>query len=91
MHSLTSGIRKVFIEYNRDLADYVYETEKLASLAGKKLHGKRNHINKFKALYPDWSYEPLNDDNVEDCFQMALKWRNKNGCEDDPEKMQRCA
>ena len=64
----------------------MYETEKLASLAGKKLHGKRNHINKFKALYPDWSYEPLNDDNVEDCFQMALKWRNKNGCEDDPEK-----
>ena len=78
--------KKFFIEYNRDLADYVYETEKLASLAGKKLHGKRNHINKFKALYPDWSYEPLNDDNVEDCFQMALKWRNKNGCEDDPEK-----
>ena len=78
--------KKFFIEYKRDLADYVYETEKLASLAGKKLHGKRNHINKFKALYPDWSYEPLNDDNVEDCFQMALKWRNKNGCEDDPEK-----
>ena len=39
-----------------------------------------------RLLYPDWSYEPLNDDNVEDCFQMALKWRNKNGCEDDPEK-----
>ena len=30
--------KKFFIEYNRDLADYVYETEKLASLAGKKLH-----------------------------------------------------
>lgn len=74
------------IEYNRDLADYVYETEKLAILAGKKLHGKRNHINKFKALYPDWTYETLSDDNVEDCFQMALKWRNQNGCEDDPEK-----
>lgn len=27
--------KKFFIEYNRDLADYVYETEKLASLAGK--------------------------------------------------------
>lgn len=74
------------VEYNRDLADYVYETEKLATLAGKKLHGKRNHINKFKSLYEDWSYEPLNDANVEDCFQMALKWRNQNGCEDDPEK-----
>ena len=67
------------------LMEYCKEKD-VPSLAGKKLHGKRNHINKFKALYPDWSYEPLNDDNVEDCFQMALKWRNKNGCEDDPEK-----
>ena len=74
------------IEYDRDSADYVYETEKLATLAGKKLHGKRNHINKFKTLYPDWTYEKLSDDNVEECFQMALKWRNQNGCEDDPEK-----
>ena len=74
------------IRYDRDAADYVYETEELATLAGKKLHGKRNHINKFKALYPDWSYESLNDDNVEECFQMALKWRNQNGCDDDAEK-----
>ena len=74
------------IRYDRDAAGYVYETEKLATLAGKKLHGKRNHINKFKALYPDWSYESLNDDNVEECFQMALKWRNQNGCDDDAEK-----
>lgn len=67
-------------------ADYVYETEKLATLGRKKLHGKRNHINKFKALYPDWSYEPLDDGNVEECFQVALKWRNQNGCDEDEEK-----
>lgn len=74
------------VEYDRDIADYVYESEKLATLAGKKLHAKRNHINKFKALYPDWTYEELNDGNVEECFQMALKWRNQNGCEEDIEK-----
>lgn len=74
------------IAYVRDIADYIYETEKLATLAGKKLHGKRNHINKFKKTYPDWSYEPLCDENMEECFQMALKWRNANGCEEDPEK-----
>lgn len=75
------------ITYNRDLADYVYESEKLISLAGKKLHGKRNHINKFKALYEGrWAYEPLSKDTLEECFQMALVWRNENSCEDDPEK-----
>lgn len=74
------------IEYNRDLADYVYETEKLTTLAGKKLHGKRNHINKFRQLYENWSYERITDANVEECFQMALKWREEHGCETDDEK-----
>ncbi|WP_251389073.1 DUF2156 domain-containing protein [Mediterraneibacter agrestimuris] len=74
------------VEYDRDEADYVYEREKLATLSGKKLHGKRNHINKFKALYENWSYESLSDDNVEECFQMALAWRSQNGCEEDTQK-----
>lgn len=75
------------IEYDEDSADYVYESEKLATLSGKKLHAKRNHINKFKKMYEDrWSYEPLTKENLEDCFQMALKWRNENGCEEDKEK-----
>ena len=74
------------IEYDRDIADYVYESEKLATLSGKKLHAKRNHINKFKATFEDWSYETLTEDNIEECFQMALKWREQNGCEEDEEK-----
>ena len=78
---------KFQIEYNRDLSDYVYETEKLQSLKGKSYHGKRNYINRFKINFQDnWQYEKLTDDNVEDCFQMALKWRNLNGCDDDPDK-----
>lgn len=78
---------KFEIEYDRDSADYIYETEKLITLSGKKYHGKRNHINRFKELYPDWSYESITKDNVEECFQMALKWRNINGCEEDSEKL----
>ncbi len=75
------------IEYDRDSADYVYESEKLVTLSGKKLHSKRNHINKFKALYGGrWSYEAITAGNVEECFQMALKWRDQNGCEDDADK-----
>lgn len=74
------------ITYDRDYADYVYEAEKLRTLSGKKYHGKKNHINKFKALYPDWGYEPITKDNLEECFQMGLRWRELNGCEEDEEK-----
>ena len=74
------------IEFNRDIADYIYESQSLATLAGKKLHAKRNHINKFKATHENWSYESMSTENVEECFQMALKWRNDNGCEENVEK-----
>lgn len=77
---------KYQIVYDRDGADYIYESEKLCTLSGKKLHGKRNHINKFKATFQNWSYEKMTDSNLEECFQMALKWRNENGCEEDEEK-----
>lgn len=77
---------KLKIEYDRDVADYVYETEKLITLAGKKYHGKRNHINKFRELYPDWVYEKITDENLDDAFQMALKWRHENACDQDEEK-----
>ncbi|MCP1102299.1 hypothetical protein M2454_001827 [Aequitasia blattaphilus] len=78
---------KFQIEYVRDVADYVYEQEKLATLAGKKLHGKRNHINKFlKVNEGRWAYEPMSKENLEDCFQMNLKWCQQKGCFEDEEQ-----
>lgn len=74
------------ITYDRDIADYIYESEKLSTLAGKKLHAKRNHINKFKAEHENWCYETMTENNLEECFQMALKWRSENGCDEDREK-----
>ena len=77
---------KFQIEYFRQDADYIYEREKLANLSGKKYHGKKNHVNKFRKTYPDWQYEPITDENVEECFQMALTWRSRNGCDEEVEK-----
>lgn len=74
------------ISYNRDYADYVYETEALQTLAGKKLHGKRNHVNQFLRKHTDWQYEAIDADNREEVFQMAQRWRTENGCNDDEEK-----
>ena len=77
---------KYSIEFDRDVADYIYEVSQLTSLAGKKLHGKRNHINKFKENNPDWSYETLNDENLEECLQMAEEWKAINLCGEKGEK-----
>lgn len=72
-------------EYDRDIADYLYSSESLATLKGKKLHGKRNHINRFKAEH-DWSYEPLNDENALETITMLMEWKMKNCSEEDEEE-----
>lgn len=74
------------IKYHRKNADYIYEAESLGSLAGKKLHAKRNHIHRFVQNYPEWIYEEINDDNVDDCIEMAQKWRIQNRCDEDAAK-----
>ncbi|MBD5544476.1 MAG: DUF2156 domain-containing protein [Lachnospiraceae bacterium] len=77
---------KFQIEYDRDAADYIYESEKLITLSGKKLHSKRNHLNRFKEEHSDWQYEAITSDNRQECLEMAKKWRELNGCEEDEEK-----
>ena len=41
--------------------DYLYHTEELASFAGRRYSGQRNHINKFRRDYPDAEFTPLTD------------------------------
>lgn len=64
---------RFLIEGDRDDYDYIYSTEKLSKLAGKKLHGKRNHIARFKDG-DDWSYEPMTPENLEECRTMTYTW-----------------
>jgi hypothetical protein len=59
---------------NRDLADYIYEREKLVKLPGKKYHGKRNHIARFKDA-DDWCYEPITEENRQDAYAMMQEWK----------------
>lgn len=71
-----------FVE-NRDDWDYIYSLDKLISLSGKKLHGKRNHIARFKDS-GDWSYEEMSPANLDECWQMNVEWCKLNGCGSDP-------
>ena len=59
---------------NRDYYDYVYETAALASLAGRKLQSKRNHINRFIEEYPDWRCEPITAENLGECQALCTAW-----------------
>ena len=54
--------------------DYVYARESLATLKGKKLHGKRNHINKFLSKYPDYEYRKLDPSMTADCIALYDQW-----------------
>ncbi len=64
----------LYICEDEDVFDYVYKTEKLASLSGKKLHSKRNHINKFKALYTNYEYKKIQADDADALYNQAKKW-----------------
>ncbi|MBR5485643.1 MAG: DUF2156 domain-containing protein [Oscillospiraceae bacterium] len=69
--------------FSRDTCDYIYTTESLATLKGKKLHAKRNHINNFKKANPDWVYENITPENLKDCWEMNVKWNELNAASDD--------
>lgn len=47
-----------------DIADYMYNAEDLAYLAGKKYSKKRNLIHQFEKLYPDHALVPITEDNA---------------------------
>ena len=66
---------------DRDGSDYLYKSEDLIRLAGRKFHGKRNHISQFERKY-DWSYEDLCQENLEDCRLIAKQWCKTHGCRD---------
>lgn len=70
---------------NRSVSDYIYSSEKLIHLKGKKLQSKRNHINRFNREN-NWIYKSLtnNPDLVKECTKMLNKWMCENAEDKDP-------
>ena len=58
----------------RDYFDYIYLREDLATLKGKKLQAKRNHINRFVEAWPSWYTRPVTVHNLHVCAKLAEKW-----------------
>ena len=58
---------------DRDGSDYIYHTSDLISLAGRKFHDKRNHVNRFRRTY-DYTYEDITSQNLPDVAHIAKEW-----------------
>lgn len=66
-------------EPDRDSADYIYDINAIAALAGKKLHGKRNFCNRFENTHT-WRFMELTPALFEDCRSLLKTWdAEKNG------------
>lgn len=68
---------------SKDNANYIYFTEKLALLSGRKFHKKRNLISQFMRYYPKFNVTILDRSNSDckefrRCVELAEKWaKNK--------------
>ncbi|MBU3204182.1 DUF2156 domain-containing protein [Clostridium algidicarnis] len=81
---------KCICKENEDIAiiedidnfDYLYESEKLIKLSGKKLHGKKNHYNSFVKEY-DYKVKDISGKEViEGVIKATEKWYLENNNED---------
>lgn len=68
---------KFLFEDYRDGSDYCYSIDKLCTLAGKKLHAKRNHIHRFEENFPGWHTEPVTVENLPQCIRLAKDWEKE--------------
>jgi len=59
---------EVELIHERDDDDYIYLRSDLETLSGRKLHGKKNHLNQFLKTY-DFTYEEITEDNVEEVWE----------------------
>lgn len=61
-------------EAHRDYFEYIYLSQDLITLSGKRFQHKRNHINRFKANFPNWQYMTLTDALVSQCRLLYQEW-----------------
>lgn len=70
---------------DRGDADYLYSTERLAGLIGRRMHRKRNAVKRFETERPDVCVAPLNVENLDAAALIAERWRANRPDADSPE------
>lgn len=78
------------VQADRDYWDYIYDIEKLATLSGKKLHGQRNHCNRFEKEN-DWQFSPMTAADIPACRDFLAAWVDSLDPEERPGVQDECA
>ena len=76
------GCTEFVVEPTRGHFDYVYRSEDLGALAGRKYSKKRNHISQFLRAYA-YTYASITESLAADCLALAEVWCEQRLCEDD--------
>ena len=71
---------KYLVEEQVDSRDYLYNGNAMRSLAGKKLHKKKNRVNAFKREYEGrYEYRRLCCSDSHDVWVFLDRWRQQKG------------
>ncbi len=73
--SKVNGQWSISVEPVRNQYDYIYRRTDLATLHGRHLDAKRNHIHRFRGEYPDFEYRPLTPEYFDECRQLTEIWQ----------------
>ena len=70
------------VESVRNQYDYIYRRTDLATLHGRHLDAKRNHIHRFRAEHPDFEYRPLTPEYFDECRRLTEIWQEEKAASD---------
>ncbi|MCI9636375.1 MAG: DUF2156 domain-containing protein [Hungatella sp.] len=80
VRALALDPEKYQVTEQEDLKDYLYDGEALRTLAGKKLHKKKNHLNAFVKEYKGrYEYRKLCCPDRQDVWRFLDLWREQKG------------
>lgn len=65
------------ITNHRRWKDYFYSAQDFITYAGRKFSGQRNHVNKFKKLYPNFSFRTLTQADEEEMRSFLKEYETR--------------
>lgn len=74
---------RVVVEETRGQWEYLYTVEALSTLAGNRLHKKKNHVNGYMKAYGE-DYRELNSENMPQVLALQEDWCKWRECEKSP-------